>query len=221
MDVVWHGPSKPSWLLRPANVPLDAPAPGAVAAMPPAFVPAAAKECSVSDLGDGRLRVEYGAHVAGAYELRLLCEGRLLRFFDVTVRVAPAEPTLSEVGGGALAASALAPGDHELTISLYDRHRNAAAWPQAGVRVLLLAGRDVADRTTQKPFDQLLTAPPESPLLLPLRAAGTYYLSVSLEPVGTPIGDVRRLAISIVDTKSTVAAPGVPVAETDAETDSP
>ena len=34
-----------------------------------------------------------------------------------------------QVGGGALVAST--PGEHELTISLYDCRRNAAAWPQA------------------------------------------------------------------------------------------
>ena len=39
------------------------------------------------------------------------------------------------MGGSALVAST--PGDHELTISLYDRRRNAAAWPTEGVRVLL------------------------------------------------------------------------------------
>ena len=39
------------------------------------------------------------------------------------------------MGGSALVAST--PGEHELTISLYDRRRNAAAWPAEGVRVLL------------------------------------------------------------------------------------
>jgi hypothetical protein len=39
--------------------------------------------------------------VAGDYELRLLCEGQLLRAFDVTLHAAPAEAALSEVGGSA------------------------------------------------------------------------------------------------------------------------
>ena len=44
-------------------------------------------------------------------------------------------PNPNQVGGSALVAST--PGEFELTISLYDRRRNAAAWPQSGVRVLL------------------------------------------------------------------------------------
>ena len=39
------------------------------------------------------------------------------------------------------------------------------------------------------------------PRKLPLLDAGTYYLSVTLEPAGTPIGDVKRHPISIVALK--------------------
>ena len=180
----------------------------------------------VIDHGDGSLSVEYGADVAGAYELRLLHEGQLLQAFDVTLLAAPAEPALSEVGGSALVAST--PGEHELTISLYDRRRNAAAWPQAGVRVVLLsstaagveprrgsgrigsnaASGRIGASTAAPAFECLLSAPPEAPLLLPLLDAGTYYLSVTLEPAGTPIGDVKRHPISIVAPKVTAPPDG-------------
>ena len=117
------------------------------------------------------------------------------------------------MGGSALVAST--PGEHELTISLYDRRRNVAAWPQAGVRVLLSeappaggksSGRITAAATAAPPvFECLLSEPPEPPLLLPLLDAGTYHLSVTLEPAGTPVGDVKRHPISIAAPK--VAAP--------------
>ena len=48
-------------------------------------------------------------------------------------------------------------------------------------------------------------------LLLPLLTAGTYYLSVTLEPAGASIGDVKRHPISIAAPAPTIAAP--PAAE--------
>lgn len=74
-----------------------------------------------------------------------------------------------------------------------------------------------AGRLLHVPFPSPL-AFQEPPFLLPL-AAGTYYLSVTLEPAGTPIGDVKRHPISIVGPKIT-APPNPPIDDSGTNTDS-
>ncbi len=54
-----------------------------------------------------------------------------------------------------------------------------------------------------KELDELLTAPPDEPLLLPMHEKATYYLSVTLEASGQPLGGVKRHTIMIG-----AAAPG-------------
>ncbi len=140
----------------------------------------------------------------------MLCEGQLLRAFEVQLSPGSVDPASSEVGGDALIASA--PGEHRLTFRLFDRHGNATEWPAApgGVRVLLTAPRGQAEGAAAAaaaatgggadlqrspssraglggggagaPFECVLTARPEPPLLLPLHEVGTYYLTITLEP---------------------------------------
>lgn len=107
MDVVWHGPSKPSWLLRPANGPLDAPAPGAVAAMRGArernAVRTAAELPLPSPRRFGEPLAEPTPDVCTARErcAQLAMDGAARR--SAAARTDPAEPALTPAVAGAKA----------------------------------------------------------------------------------------------------------------------